>query len=134
MLGEQIGEEQGQITGRRVLRSDGHGPKVEVSFQTRGKLLGLDVTAIGTYWSTVQANGALYGEGQGVVMSSQGDVVQWTGAGRGRFTDQGGVSFRGAIYYQTTSERLARLNSIAGVFEHEASANDSVVSTVWEWT
>ncbi len=134
MLGEQLGEEQGQITGRRVLPSDGHGPKVEVSFQARGQLLGLEVTDLGTYWSIMQANGALYGEGQGVIMTAQGDVVQWTGAGRGRFTEQGGVSFRGAVYYQTTSEQLARLNGVAAVYEHEAGADDRVVNRLWEWT
>src|SRR5438067_13670939 len=133
MLGEQIGEEQGQITARRVLPSNGSGPKVEVSFQARGKLLGLEATDLGTYWSIVQDNGALYGEGQGVIMTTQGDVVQWTGAERGRFTEQGGVSFRGAVYYQTTSQKLARLNGVAAVFEHEASADDSVINRLWEW-
>jgi hypothetical protein len=133
MLGEQIGEERGQITGRRVLPSDGYRPKVEVSFQARGKLLGYEATDLGTYWSTLQENGALYGEGQGVIMTPQGDVAQWVGAGRGRFTEQGGVSFRGAVYYQTTSERLARLNGVAVVYEHEVGADDSVVTTTWEW-
>lgn len=133
MLGEQIGEEQGKITGRRVLPSDGAGPKVEVSFQASGTLLGMNTTGLGTYWSVVQPNGALYGEGQGVIMTAQGDVVQWTGAGRGHFTEQGGVSFRGAVYYQTTSEKLAGLNSVAVVYEHEAGPDDSVVNKLWEW-
>ena len=133
MLGEQIGEEQGQIRGQRVLPSDGSGPKVEVSFRAQGKLLGLDITDLGTYWSSVQANGTLYGEGQGVIMTTQGDVVQWTGTGRGRFTEQGGVSFRGAVYYQTTSEKLGRLNGIAAVYEHDTSPDDSVVTRYWEW-
>ena len=133
MLGEQIGEEQGKITGRRVLPSDGQGPKVEVSFQARGTVLGMEATDLGTYWSVVQANGALYGEGQGVIMTARGDVVQWTGAGRGRFTEQGGASFRGAVYYRTTSENLARLNGIAVVYEHESGPDDSVVTKYWEW-
>ena len=40
MLGEQIGEETGQITAMRVLPAEGAGPKVEVSFQSSGTLLG----------------------------------------------------------------------------------------------
>src|SRR5207244_1522122 len=99
MLGEQLGEERGKITARRVLPSDGGGPKVEVSFEASGKIIGSDVTDLGTYWSVVQSNGALYGEGQGVIMTPQGEVIQWIGAGRGHFTAQGGVSFRGAVYY-----------------------------------
>jgi hypothetical protein len=39
MLGEQIGEESGKVTSRRVLSIDG-GAKVEVSLQSTGKLLG----------------------------------------------------------------------------------------------
>jgi hypothetical protein len=40
MLGEQIGEELGRITARRVLPSDEYGPKVEVTFEASGKVLG----------------------------------------------------------------------------------------------
>jgi hypothetical protein len=133
MLGEQIGEERGKITGRRVLQSDGTGPKVEVTFEASGKLLGIDITSIGTYWSAVQPNGFLYGEGQGVTMSANGEVVQWTGSGRGRLTGQGSVSFRGAVYYQTTSERLARLNGVAILFEHETDGEGNVTTRLWEW-
>ena len=76
--------------GRRVLPSDGHGPKVEVSFQASAKVLGIEATDIGTYSAVLQANGTLYGEGRGLLMTAQGEVVEWTGAGRGRVTEQGG--------------------------------------------
>jgi hypothetical protein len=133
MLGEQIGEERGKITGRRVLRADGQGLKVEVSFQASGQLLGSNVTDMGTYWSVVQANGTLYGEGQGIIMTATGEIVQWTGAGRGQFTADGGVRFRGAVYYQTTSEKLARLNTVAIVYEHETDRDDNLTTRFWEW-
>lgn len=81
----------------------------------------------------MQPSGALYGEGQGVIMTPQGDVIQWTGAGRGRFTAEGGVSFRGAIYYQTTAERIARLNGVAVVYEHESDRDGGVTTKYWEW-
>jgi len=64
MLGEQIYESRGKRTGRRVLCVEG-GFKVEVSFEGGGKLLGVDVTEIGTYWSESRPDGSLYGEGQG---------------------------------------------------------------------
>jgi len=41
MLGEQIGEEKGKVTARRVISID-VGTKVEVSFQSSGKLLGVE--------------------------------------------------------------------------------------------
>jgi hypothetical protein len=133
MLGEQIGEERGKITARRVLPSDGGGPKVEVTFEASGTVLGVEATDLGTYWSVVQPNGVLYGEGQGVIMTPQGDVIQWTGAGRGRFTAEGGASFRGAVYYQTTAERFAPLNGVAIVYEHESDRDGGVATKYWEW-
>lgn len=51
MLGEQLSEELGQITGLRVLPSPDGLPRVEVCFQTEGTLLGLGVTQVGTYQS-----------------------------------------------------------------------------------
>jgi hypothetical protein len=53
MLGEQLGEERGKITGHRVLRSGGGGPRVEVTFQATGKLSGSECSDIGTYWSAM---------------------------------------------------------------------------------
>ncbi len=134
MLGEQIGEERGKITARRVLPSGGQGPKVEVTFQASGTIFGIEASDLGTYWSVVQPNGALYGEGQGLIMTPDGEVAQWTGAGRGHFTEQGGVSFRGAVYYETTSAKLARLNGVAVVYEHETGRDDSVMTKYWEWS
>ena len=39
MLGQQLGEASGKITGVRVLPTEGQQVKVEVSFQGSGKLL-----------------------------------------------------------------------------------------------
>jgi hypothetical protein len=36
MLGDQIGEERGQVTTMRVLSAAGHEPRVEVSSQAAG--------------------------------------------------------------------------------------------------
>jgi hypothetical protein len=133
MLGEQIGEERGKVTGRRVLQSGGQGLAVEVSFQSTGQLLGINFTGIGTYASVVQPNGFLYGEGQGILTTADEEVVQWTGAGRGQFKGQGSASFRGAIFYQTTSEKLARLNGVAILFEHAADGDGNLTTLLWEW-
>ena len=52
MLGEQIGEEKGKVTARRVPSIDG-GTKVEVSFQSSGKLLGVEHQRPSAYlWQT----------------------------------------------------------------------------------
>jgi len=132
MLGELIGEAQGKRTGRRVL-STSPAFKVEVSFEDSGKLLGLEANTVGTYWSEVRADGSLYGEGQGVVTTKDGDMATWKGQGVGRFVGGGAVSYRGAVYYSTSSPELARLNAVAAVFEFDADANGNTHTKSWEW-
>jgi hypothetical protein len=134
MLGEQIGEETGQITGMRVLPDDGAGAKVEVSFQASGTLLGLHASNMGTFISVTRPDGTLFGDGQGFSMTDDGEAATWRGQGVGRFTGHGmAVSFRGAIYFQTASERLARLNGMAVVFEYEADESGKVADKTYEW-
>ena len=133
MLGEMLGEEHGKFTGHRVERAGAGGPRVEVTFQCTGKLLGMDINDIGTYWSAMRPGGFLYGEGQGIIMTKDGDTVIWVGQGTGRFKPGGGMSWRGAVYYETASPKLARLNGMAVVYEHETDANDNVVTKNWEW-
>ena len=131
MLGDQIGEETGKVTAFRVL--DAAGPKVEVSFQTTGKILGSAYHGRGTYWSAMQPGGFLYGEGQGIYMTADGDVAVWKGQGSGKLIPGGGVSYRGAIHFMSASGKLAKLAGTVGVFEHGSDAADNVTSKVWEW-
>lgn len=133
MLGEQLGEEKGKITMRRVMRSEAGGPKIEVSFQTTGKFAGIECKGVGTYWSTMKPGGFLYGEGQGVVMTKDGEAMSWVGQGTGHFNAKGGVSFRGALYYETASPKLARYNGMAAVYEHDNDAEDNCSTKLWEW-
>jgi hypothetical protein len=135
MLGNLICEEHGKVTGTRVLPHEGSGPKVEVSFQGSGKMLSIDETDMGTYWTIVRPHGdaVMYGEGNGVLMTKDGEMVSWSGSGVGRFTGHGSITFRGAVYYQTASERLSRLNDLAGVYEYETDETGNVTLKVWEW-
>ncbi len=133
MLGEQIGEERGKRTARRVLSTDGGGFKVEVSFESNGQVLGVDTHEIGTYWSAPRPDGSLYGEGEGVVLTPDGGMATWKGAGVGKFGAGGAVSYRGAIYYNTSIPELARLNAVAAVFEFEVDAEGNTHSKIWEW-
>jgi hypothetical protein len=133
MLGEQLGEESGSITGLRVLPGE-NGPEVEVSYQASGTLLGAHSTGMGTYVSVSRPDGSLFGQGQGVVMTDDGAMATWTGEGVGRLTGRGtAASWRGAVYYQTTSERLARLNGIAALFEYETDESGKTAAKFFEW-
>ena len=132
MLGEQVGEETGKVTVRRVLPSDGN-PKVEVSFQNAGKLLGIEVRTMGTYTASIRSDGSLYVEGQGIATGKNGETATWRGAGAGRFLGGGAVSYRGAIYYESRSEKWQRLNTIALVYEYDADAEGNTALKAWEW-
>ncbi len=135
MLGEKLGELHGKITGYRVLPTEGGVPKVETSFEIR-TLLETETTLMGTYWSVVRADGSLYGEcpWQGVLMTKDGEVGTWAGSGVGRFTGDGtGVSFRGPLYFQINSQKLARLNQVCAIYEWEVDGNDNADLGLWEW-
>lgn len=131
MQGELLGETTGKRIVRRVLSTEP--PKVEVSFEDSGKMLGIDTTGFGTYSSVVRPDGTLYGEGEGVTITQSGEMITWKGSGLGKFKEHGAVSYRGILYYRTASEKLARLNTVAGVFEYEVDAQGNTRSKVWEW-
>ena len=133
MQGEKIGEGSGKVTSQRVLPNPNGGPKMETTFQSKGKLLGVEQTETGTYCSVMRPDGTLYGEGQGVIMGKDGEMATWVGQGVGMIKKDGAVSYRGAVYYQTTSQRWARLNSVAGIFEHEVDAQGTARAQIWEW-
>jgi hypothetical protein len=132
MLGDKIYEATGRVTARRVLPNPG-GPKMETSFEAGGKLLGVDGRETGTYWSVVRPDGTLYGEGQGILMGKGGEVATWIGQGVGTIKTDGGVSYRGAVYYQTSAPAWNRLNTVAAVFEFEVDAQGNSRSQLWEW-
>jgi hypothetical protein len=131
MLGEQIGELRGKRLLRRVLSSDPL--RVEVTFEDSGKILGVEVNDFGTYTSQVRPDGVIYGEGDGAFMTKDGEAVAWKGSGLGKFKQDGGVSYRGILYYKTASQKLARLNTTASVFEYEVDGKGETTTKFWEW-
>lgn len=133
MQGDKIAESTGRITGRRVLPNLSGGPKMETSFEATGKLLGIEENETGTYWSVVRPDGTLYGEGQGIHTGKGGELATWVGQGVGTIKQDGGVSFRGAIYYQTSSPAWTRLNSVAAIFEFDVDAQGKSRAQLWEW-
>jgi hypothetical protein len=134
MLGEMIGEEQGRITATRVLPFDGTAMKVEVSFQGSGTLVGVETTNMGTYISTLMPNGTYNGVGQGIVMTKDGEMLTWTGTGVGKPTGKGmAARWRGSLCIQTSSQRFAKLNEIATLFEYDVDENGNTTDKLWEW-
>jgi len=127
MQGEKIGEESGKVISRRVLPNPGGSPKMEISVQTNMTLLGVKARNTVTYCSVVRPDGTLYGEGQGIVMGVEGDLATFIGQGVGTIMKDG------ALYYQSSSSKWSRLNSVAAIFEHEVDTEGNVRSQLWEW-
>ena len=96
-------------------------------------MLGVATTGFGTYKSTVRPDGSAYGEGDGVMMTTEGEMITWKGSGLGKFGPGGALSYRGMLYYRTPSQKLARMNNVCGVFEYEVDPSGSTALKVWEW-
>jgi len=131
MLGKQIGETKGRRLVRRVLSVDP--PTAEVSFEDKGNMLGIPTTGMGSYTSVVREDGSIFGEGQGLSMTDDGETLTWTGTGLGKFGPGGSLSYRGMLFFRTTSKKLAKINNACGAFEYEVDALGSTTSKIWEW-
>lgn len=131
MLGEQIGETKGKRIVRRVISTDP--PTVEVSFEDSGQMCGVPTTGMGTYTSTIRPDGSIFGHGEGISMTQDGQGITWTGTGVGKFGAGGAVSYRGMLFFRTTSQQLASLNNACGAFEYEVDSSGGTVSKIWEW-
>jgi hypothetical protein len=108
---------------------------METSFSASGKYRGVEATETGTDWSSPRPGGAIYGEGQGVLMSKVGqEMATWTGQGMGRFISPGKIRFVGSLFFNTASAgKLAFFNNLVGVFEYESDEIGNTSSKVWEW-
>jgi hypothetical protein len=134
MLGEKIGEDRGKIISQRVLQPEGSSPRFEVTVQTNGKLLGIDVSETATYVSTIGPGNSMFGEGTGVLTTKDGEVLIWRGVGAGRPTGRGqATSWRGSVCFTSLPPRFSRLNGVACLFEHECDENGNVEAKTYEW-
>ena len=134
MLGEQIGELKGKLVGQRVLPPDNGAPRMEISFQQAGKLLGIEVTNTLTVVNTARPGGVMYAEGHGIIMSKDGEVVLGAPVGILKLGPGGmGGSVRGVVFFQTQSAKFARLNSLVALIEVEQDANWNAQVKLWEW-
>jgi hypothetical protein len=131
MLGEQIGETKGKRLVRRVVSIDP--PTAEVSFEDKGQIIGIPTTGMGTYTSVVRPDGSIFGHGQGLSMTDDGEALTWTGTGLGKFGPGGSVSYRGMLFLQTASQKLARVNNVCVAFEYDVDPSGNTISKMWEW-
>jgi hypothetical protein len=135
-LGDKVGETSGRVTGTRVITPSGTQPvRLEVSIQGSGKVLGEDVTEIGTYVQTLRPGGVLYGEGDVLYITADDDeTAHWRGFGVGRPVGPfpaGHFAVCGSS--ETDSHALRRLNKIAIVTEFDVDEKGNYHAMAWEW-
>jgi hypothetical protein len=133
MLGSSIGDVQGQTIGTRVLPDTGHGPCMEITDRGTGTLYGVQVTSTVTYLGTMRPNGTIVGDGNGIVMTEDGEAATFRGAGVGTFTRPGAMRWRGSLFYETQSGKLAALNGIAVAFEYDVDESGKSEGHFYEW-
>jgi hypothetical protein len=136
MLGDQIGESSGKITGQRVLPGDDYRYiKMEITFEEQGTILGVPGMVMGTYTVFERVPGQLYGEGQGMIFTQDGEGAIWNAHGVGRMIGQGmSASYRYSLTVQAPPEgKLSRLNNVLVIGEHETDAENNTRSKIWEW-
>jgi hypothetical protein len=133
MLGKQISERKGKVTGQRVVSTVG--PLIESTISTNGSFKGMPVKGTVTFVSRpTSAAGVLYDEGKGVIMTEESEMATSTAEGFGRLSSSGNVKWHDAHFILTSSSgKLAFLNNVLGVFEAEIDAEGNEAEKIWEW-
>src|SRR5919198_5889568 len=134
MLGEQIEDLKGKITGQRVVQVQPL--TIETSVSASGSIRGTQVTQMLTFVGSPVAagsegeeeeeeRGVIHGKGGGIIMmAGQSEFATFTGEGIGRISSSGGTKWRGSIFYSTSSKKgkLSFLNNMIGASEGEFNA------------
>lgn len=133
-LGDLVLDETGTITGIRVLSNDASGSKLEISLRTTGTVRGVAESTVWTYWQLIRPDGSMYGQGEGVMTTKDGDVIQLTGHGSGQAPPPGDAThFRTMLHAHTAAAKYADLNSIGLVGNYDVAADGNAVNKCWEW-
>lgn len=136
MLGERIGQEQGRVTSRRILPGDDYRyVKMEITVETQCTILGQEATNIGTYTVFERVADQIYGEGQGIIMTKEGEGAIWRGHGVGHASADGSITFAASVAFQAApGGKLAKLNAMLVLVEHTAGGDGSASSNLYAWT
>jgi hypothetical protein len=136
MLGEQIEDLKGKITGQRVIEVEP--PTVETSVSCSGTIRGVQVNEILTFAGTPVTSsevkeGVIHGKGAAIIMA-ESEIATLTGEGIGTISSSGATRWRGSLFFSTASRgKLAFLNNMIGVFEGEFDAQGNFTNKSWEW-
>lgn len=107
---------------------------METSVAASGNFVGSQVNVTLTYTSKLVINGVLHGWGNGVMMTTEGDMATYTGEAIGTIDSSGNVRWRGSLFYNSSaSGKLASLSNLVAVLEAEVDAQGNFSEKTWEW-
>jgi len=132
-LGELVLEDSGQITGIRVLSTDASGTTLELNLQLSGTIRGVGQNTLWTYTMLQRPDGSLYGQGNGVLTTVNGDVIHLIGSGSGKANPGGTVRFCTMLHPHGATGQNADLNGIGLVGEYDVAADGTANNKNWEW-
>jgi hypothetical protein len=129
MLGDQITDLKGKVTGQRVL--DAECPTIETSISSTGSAKGVRINEILTFVAKPSLAGVFHGKGQGVFCAELG-MAAWIGEGIGRMTPSG-IKWRGAIFVTQSTGKSDFLGNMVTIFEAEIDPEGNFSEKSWEW-
>jgi len=132
-LGQLVLEDSGQITGIRVLSTDASGTTLELNLQLSGTIRGVGQNTLWTYTMLQRPDGSLYGQGNGVLTTDNGDVIHLIGSGSGKANPGGTVRFCTMLHPHGATGQNADLNAIGLAGEYEVAADGTATNKCWEW-
>jgi hypothetical protein len=136
MLGDQIYEGRGKITGVRVIEIEEgpNGVKTETSYIMQSKMKGIEITETGTFIAIMRSENKQYGEDKTVVMARDGSVGTIRSWGISQATGRPEKSmFRGlGIWGPSNTGKLAAFNNMTIVFNTEIDG-ENLAAKGWEW-
>ena len=133
MIGEMVGELSGKVIGQRLVHHWGGPMKIERTIEAKGNIHGIDVSFLATTWASERPHGGMFVKGHAMMMTMHGEKAEGQGSGVIIPLKGGGMSVRGARYFQTGSAALKKLNDVALLFEIEVGPDGTYRDKMWEW-
>jgi hypothetical protein len=125
-----------KLIGQRVVSTaNGITPQIEYTNIENGIIKGVgNVTNLQTWTDTSRSPRIIYGVGQGVITTADGqDMATWIGYGIGRSNINGTTTYHDIILFNTNSTgRLAFLKNLEGLHIAEADGNKRTTK-IYEW-
>ena len=135
MFGNPLFEETSHKRTGSIAVSDEGLNQTQDSYIATGILQGVgNVTDNATYITTHLNRGHSSSEGSGIISTSDGFNVTYTGKDVGTEDSSGIETYKGIQIFKANSDsKIAFLNNVIGIYLYRYWPNGTTSGTVWEW-